>query len=154
MKYAEDASYWDTTVHPARSQGEVTELLENFGASAVMVAQGKAGGRSAWLVRFQFLDRAYRFVFTPLPCRQGGKMWTVGGKKLSGEERARYQMGRIAVYFVKAILTAAEMNLDALFGFVELQHGGQVVTAAQLDVSGLVKALPAIEIWPRLESGE
>ena len=151
MKFAEDAAYWDTTVHPARSQGEVTELLENFGASAVMTAQGVSDGRVAWMIRFQYLDRAYRFVFTPLPCRAPGKVWSVGGKKMTGEERARYQMGRIAVHFIKAILTAAEMNLDALFGFLELEHGGRVVTAAELDVDRLTAALPAIEIYPRLE---
>jgi hypothetical protein len=55
-------------------------------------------------------------------------------------------MGRIALYFVKAILTAAEMNQDALFGFLELPQAttksGVPVTTAELDISGLIKTLP------------
>jgi hypothetical protein len=50
-------------------------------------------------------------------------------------------MGRIAVYFVKAILTAAEAQPAALFGFLELPgaHPGAIpVTAAELDISGIV----------------
>jgi hypothetical protein len=67
-------------------------------------------------------------------------------------------MGRIAVYFVKAILTAAETNPDALFGFVELpgagaHDGGLPMTAAELGVEGLTAALPPMEFPPLLQSG-
>lgn len=31
-RHAEDANYWQTTVHPAKSQGEIIEMLEDFGA--------------------------------------------------------------------------------------------------------------------------
>lgn len=56
-------------------------------------------------------------------------------------------MGRIAVHFVKAILTAAEAHPHTLFGFVELPEaemhpGGLPVTAGELDASGLTSALP------------
>lgn len=39
--YAEDMNYFDTTVPLARSIGEVGELLDNFGASASIVSQGR-----------------------------------------------------------------------------------------------------------------
>jgi hypothetical protein len=48
--YAEDSNYWDTTVHPAKSLGEVQELLEDFGVKNMIVTQGKAGGQLAWIV--------------------------------------------------------------------------------------------------------
>lgn len=57
LRFAEEANYWDTVIHPARSQGEISELLEEFGADAVMIAQGNAGGRFAWLVRFHWRAR-------------------------------------------------------------------------------------------------
>lgn len=154
MKYAEELPYWDTTVKLENSQAEVMGLLNRFGASAVMFAQGQTPESGfAWLVRFQYLGRAYRFVFTPRPCRLPSKVYSISKKSVTGAERARLQMGRRAVYFVKAILDAAEENPDALFGFVELESGGRVVTAAELDVSGLVQAMPAIEIYPRLGDG-
>lgn len=49
-RYAEEANYWDTTVHPGNSQGEIIALLEEFGTDNVMFGQGNAGGRFAWLV--------------------------------------------------------------------------------------------------------
>lgn len=154
MKYAEDMNYWNTTVSPASSQGEIIELLENFGAAATFVMTGQSQGRHAWMVRFQYLDRSYRFSFIPLACRQPDKFYTFAGKKRAASEQARYQMGRIAVNFVKAILTAAETNQDALFGFLELPgaRGGVVpVTAAELDIEDLTGLLPEIKM---LKSGD
>jgi hypothetical protein len=144
-RFAEEANYWQTTVHPAVSQGEITEMLEQFGADAVMVMQGQAQGRYAWMIRFQWRGRSYRFTFMPLTCRNPMKSYTIGGKKRIAEDQARYQMGRIAVNFVKAILTAAETNPDAIFGFLELPAvAGRNVppTTAELDVKGLTGALP------------
>jgi hypothetical protein len=147
--YAEQSPYWETSVHPAKSQGEIIELLESFGATAIITGQGTNSGRFAWLVRFQWGERSYRFVFTPLPLLYPGKVYTVSGKRLNAEDRARYQMGRIAMNFVKAVLTAAEMDPAALFGFLELpgarnHPGGMPFTAAELNVSGLVALLPDI----------
>lgn len=145
-RYAEDTNYFDTSVHPAVSQGEISELLENFGATAVMVATGMVNGQHAWAIRFQWFDRTYRFTFTPLECKFPDKVMSHGGKRRSNTEQARYQMGRIAFFFVKAILTAAETTPDALFGFLELpgasKGSGFPKTAAQLDVSGLIENLP------------
>jgi hypothetical protein len=150
-RLAEDANYWSTTVHPAKSQAEIMVMLEEFGADNVMVAQGKARGQFAWLIRFQWRGAAYRFTFTPLECKASDKESSFGGKKRPHAEQARYQMGRIAVHFVKAILTAAEAQPAALFGFVELPEagrhpGGLPVTASELDVSGLIGALPTLTI--------
>lgn len=151
MRFAEDANYFDTTVHPAKSQAEIVEMLEDFGTTNLMMAQGQAGGKHAWLVRFGWLGRSYRFAFTPLECRTPEKISTFGGKKRTHAEQARYQMGRIAVHFVKAILTAAEADPAALFGFVELpgaavHPGGLPATAGELNVEGLTAALPELEV--------
>ena len=150
-RYAEEANYWDTTVHPAKSQAEIVEMLEDFGTTNLMMAQGQTGGKHAWLVRFEWMGRSYRFTFVPLECRTPDKVSTFGGKKRPHAEQARYQMGRIAVHFVKAILTAAEAKPDALFGFVELpgaavHPGGLPATAAEMDIEGLTAALPALDV--------
>jgi len=149
MRYAEDANYWTTTVHPAVSQGEISELLDNFGASAVMVMQGQSNGKYAWMIRFQWQEKSYRFAFTPLTCKNPEKVISFSGKKRSAADQSRYQMGRIAIHFVKAILTAAEANPAALFGFLELpgvRNGSMPVTAAELDVDELTGALPDINV--------
>ncbi len=148
---AEQFNYWDTTVHPAKSQAEIVELLETFGATDFQISQGQADGRFAWLVRFQWRERTYRFLFTPLSCERPSSERSFGGKRRTHQEQARWQMGRIAAHFVKAILTAAEANPDALFGFLELpgiasHPGGLPATAAELDIGGLTRALPEIEL--------
>lgn len=149
FRYAEEANYWSTTVHPAVSQGEITQLLDSFGAQAIMVMSGQSAGRFAWLIRFQWNDRSYRFAFRPLICKNPNKSYSFGGKRRSAEDQSKYQMGRIAVHFVKAILTAAEADPAALFGFVELPgagHGGIPSIASELDVDGIVGALPNINV--------
>ncbi len=148
---AEKMNYWDTTVHPAKSQAEILELLEDFGVVNCQISQGQAAGRFAWLIRFEWQGRTYHFIFIPLECQFPEKESSFGGKRRIHQEQAKYQMGRIAVYFVKAILTAAETNPDALFGFLELpaiatHPGGIPATAANLDVSGLTRALPELPI--------
>lgn len=161
MRYAEDMNYWATTVHPAKSQGEITEMLEEFGASSFDFAQGhdKASGHFAWLIRFQWERRAYRFTFVPLECRTPDKEATFGGKRRTHMEQARYQMGRIACHFIKAILTAAEVQPDALFGFLELpgaqRHGsGLPYTAAEIDITELAGRLPDVSEMLGLPGGE
>jgi hypothetical protein len=149
IRFAEDANYWTTTVQPGTSQGEIVGLLEAFGATAIMVMSGQSAGKHAWLVRFQWNDRSYRFAFKPLSCKHPQKLYSFGGKKRTAEEQSRFQMGRIALYFVKAILTAAEADQAALFGFLELPgagHGGIPSTASELDVDGIVGALPQINV--------
>lgn len=148
-RYAEDANYFDTTVHPAKSQGEIMELLEDFGAANFIIQQGQSAGKFAWLVRFEWRNQSYRFAFIPLDCRLPNNAKSFGGKRRAHSEQARYQMGRVAVHFTKAVLTAAEMNPDALFGFLELPavstQSGIPITAAQLGAEGLTSnlALPA-----------
>jgi len=157
MKYAEDLNYWDTTVHPAKSLGEIQEMLEDFGATATMVSQGQAQGVYAWLIRFQWNDRAYRFVFRPAPCRQPGKVMSYAGKRRTNEEQSKYQMARGAYWFVKAMLTAAEFQPAALFGFLELpgaRPGGMPLVASELDVEELTGLLPGIELPKILEEGD
>jgi hypothetical protein len=149
IRYAEEANYWETTVHPAVSQGEITKLLDAFGAQAIMVMSGQSAGRYAWLIRFQWNDRSYRFAFKPLICRFPNKSFKFGKNRRTAEEQSKYQMARIAVYFVKAILTAAEADPAALFGFVELPgagHGGIPSIASELDIDGIVGALPNINV--------
>lgn len=104
MKYAEDLNYWQTTVHPATSEGEISELLENFGATAIVKMTGQSpDGQYLWIIRFQFEGRAYRFSFTPRPCRIPAKTYSFGGKRRTASEQSRYQMGRIALGVVKAV---------------------------------------------------
>lgn len=155
-RFAEQANYFDTTVHPARSQGEIMDMLEEFGADQVMVVQGQAQGKYAWMIRFQWQGRNYRFVFTPLSCQDPVRERSFGGKRRTYAEQAKFQMGRIAVYFVKAILTAAEAQPEALFGFLELpeagtRYGGLPVTTAELDISELARS---VSLLPQLVEGE
>jgi hypothetical protein len=148
-RWAEEANYWDTTVTPAKSQGEITELLQDFGAESTMMAQGQADGRYAWLVRFRWHEANYRFAFTPLTCQWPLKQSNFAGKRREHSEQAKYQMGRIACHFVKAILTAAEAQPGALFGFMELPvatHSGVPPVAAELDVSTLLDAAPIFQL--------
>ena len=146
-RFAEEANYWDTIVHPAKSKGEIEELLDEFGSTQQMTAKGQVNGRLAWLVRFVWQNRSYRFTFVPLECKYPEKVSSFGGKRRAHLEQAEYQMGRIAVYFVKAILTAAEAHPHALFGFMELpattNENGVPRTAGELDISGITAALPS-----------
>ena len=148
MRHAEDANYWQTTIRPSKSQGEIMELLDDFGADGHQLTQGRAGDKLAWLIRFQWMGRSYRFMFAPLDCRNPDAVHSFGGKRRAHHEQAMFQMGRIAVYFVKAILTAAEAHPHALFGFMELPGtsgpSGLPSTAGELDVSGVRSALPAL----------
>jgi hypothetical protein len=158
MSYAEDRPYWDTTVSPAKSLGEVQELLEDFGAGSMIITQGQAQGKYAWVIRFQWQDRTYRFVFTPLACRWPDRVTSFGGKKQRHDEHARAQMGRIAVWFTKAILTAAEAQPAALFGYLELPGvsfaGAIPPVASEVPVDNLTALLPLIELPAQLKSGE
>ena len=149
-RYAEEANYWDTTVQSGNSQGEIIDLLNDFGAESVMFAQGNAGGRFAWMVRFHWNGANYRFAFTPLQCAQPDQVNSYGGKRRTHTEQAKCQMGRIAVHFVKAILTAAEAQPGALFGFMELPEAasgsGVPPVAAELDISTLIDAAPLFQL--------
>lgn len=155
--YAELMNYFDTSVHPMKSLGEIQEMLEEFGAQNVTVVQGQTQGIHAWLIRFMWRDRPYRFVFVPMPCRLPQQIRSFAGKKRTHEEQSRWQMGRIAVNFVKAILTAAGASPHALFGFMEISVGAQPgrlpPTAAEMDVTGLVQALPGVDMVPMLIDG-
>ena len=147
MRFAEQANYWQTTVHPAKSQANIQVMLENFGAMDMMMVQGQSQGRFTWLIRFQWEGQAYRFTFTPLLCEFPDKESSFGGRRRPHATQAKYQMGRIAEAFVKAIVTAAEAQPDALFGFLELPEagrhsGGLPVTAAEIPVERLVGELP------------
>ncbi len=148
-RYAEDANYWATTVHPAKSQAEIIELLEEFGIGDTNITQGFSGGKYIWLIRFRWNDKSYRFMFTPLECRNPEKLFRGSNKNRTYEDQARYQMGRIAAAFVKAILTAAETTPAALFGFLELpspKSGGLPPTAAEMDISQVRALLPDISL--------
>lgn len=153
MRFAEEANYWNTTVHPAKSQAEIVEMLEDFGVNNIVMMQGKTGSRLAWLIRFQWQGKPYRFVFTPLACKNPQKTYSFGGKRRSADEQARYQMGRIATHFVKAILTAAETNPDAMFGFLELASKNTSdrmlpPTAAEINIDELTSSTPSMIMLP------
>jgi hypothetical protein len=115
-----------------------------------MVGQGNAGGRFAWLIRFHWNDANYRFIFTPLECKTPDTAHSFGGKRRTHAEQAKFQMGRIAAHFVKAILTAAEAQPHALFGFMELPEAatgsGMPPVAAELDISTLIDAAPLFQL--------
>lgn len=152
--FAEDMNYFDTTVPLSRSIGEVGELLDNFGASASIVSQGRSDGKLAIAVRFQYASRTYRFTFIPYPCRNPEKTRKIGGRYRTNAEQAGLQVGRIAVNFVKAILTAAEMNPAALFGFLELpgygSRAGAPVIASEIPVEDLTGLLPPPVVYRQL----
>lgn len=152
-RYAEDANYFETTVHPAKSLGEIQEMLDDFGAENVMVVQGQSNGKTAWLIRFIWLNKPYRFVFSPLDCRSPELTRSIAGKRLTNQERAKYQMGRVAAHFTKAILTAAEAHPHALFGFMELQAPGNPmpITTAELGIEQLAVLSNQFPLLPPLE---
>lgn len=146
-RFAEQANYWQTTVHSAVSQGKITQLLEDFGSTNLTVTTGRVQHRLAWLIRFEYMGATYRFTFTPLMCEFPVTTKSFGGQRRTHAKQAEYQMGRIALHFVKAILTAAETQPVALFAFQELpgvgtHPGGLPFTAGELNTSGLTEALP------------
>jgi len=155
-RFAEKANYFDTLVHPAKSQAEIVEMLEDFGADSIMMMQGQAGGKHAWLIRFHWEDKSYRFAFVPLVCENPDGERSFGGKRRTYLEQSRYQMGRIAVNFVKGILTAAEAQPGALFGFLELPaKAGEAIppVASELDVTILTQKSLMPE-FPQFVEGE
>jgi hypothetical protein len=153
MRYAEDMNYYQTVVHPAVSQGEISELLENFGADAISTTTAQIGGQYAMMVRFQWEGKSYRFTFTPLVCKNPERISSFGGKKRTALEQSRYQMGRIAAAFVKSILTAADTMPSALFGFLELPgvsvQNGLPITAGEMDPQQLAGTLSLPSVIPQ-----
>jgi hypothetical protein len=150
-KYAENSPFWRTTVNPYKSQGEITALLDDFGAEAVGVMSGRIGGETAWMIRFNWRGHSYRFEFQPLPLKPRPKfakdLTDLQKKKL--QDQRICQMGRIALTFVKAMLTAADTKPSALFGFMELpdvgkRTNGLPFTAGQLDTSNIQKTFRAL----------
>lgn len=122
-------------------------MLGEFGADSIMTVQGQTGGKFAWMIRFQWHDHSYRFLFTPLSCMYPNKISSFGGKRRAHDEQAKYQMGRIAVNFVKAILTATETLPGALFGFIELPagHPGEIPhVASEVNISMLPRMMPLL----------
>lgn len=147
-RYAEEANYFDTTVHPNNSQTEIMILLQDFGVSNILFAQGNAGGKFAWIVRFEYKEHTYRFIFSPLTCHYPLHERSYAKKRRTNQEQALFQMGRIAVHFVKAILTAAEAQPGALFGFMELPEfagNGLPPVASEVDPR-MISSLPVLQI--------
>lgn len=155
--YAEDRPYWATTVPPSKSLGALMACLAKFGIFRHEVRQGQAHGNVAWLIRFQYLGRSHRFVFTPRLCRDPDAVRSFGGARRTHARQAIFQMGRTAAHFVKNLLAAADDQPAALFGFVELPgvfHANELpATAAELDLEGLTAALPELKIIPLFPGG-
>lgn len=155
--YAEDRPYWVTTVDPNKSLGELMAQLGRFGIFRHEIRQGQALGNVAWLIRFQYLGRTHRFVFTPRPCREPDTVRSFGGTRRTHAKQALFQMGRTAFHFVKNLLAAADDQPAALFGFVELPgvfHAGELpATAGELEVTGLTQALPELKVTSPFAGG-
>ena len=151
-RFAEDANYWTTTVSPFVSQGEIYAMLKEFGVEGMMITQGQTtDGRAALLVRFGWLGESYRFAFVPLQCRDPQKQRKVGKEYRTNAEQAVYQMARVAVHGVKAILTIAESTPAVMAGFKELPSAGSHAdglpyTVGELDMRELTAALPLIQL--------
>lgn len=150
--YAENRPYWNTTVQPSKSLGELIAQLDKFGIRKHEVRQGQVYGEIAWLVRFDLDGRSHHFVFSPRVCRDPDTVRSFGGVRRSHAQQAIFQMGRTAFHFVKNILAAALDQPAALFGFIELPgvfHAiGLPATTADIDVSGLTEALPDLKVIP------
>jgi len=148
--YAEDRPYWTTTVQPSKSLGELMAQLAKFGIFRHEIRQGQAHGNVAWLIRFQYLGRTHRFVFTPRPCREPDTVRSFGGVRRTHARQAIFQMGRTAYHFVKNLLAAADDQPAALFGFLELPgvfHAGELpATAAEIEVAELTGALAELKV--------
>lgn len=151
-RFAEDANYWTTTVSPFVSQGEIYGMLKAFGTEGMMITQGQTtDGREALLVRFGWLGESYRFVFVPLECRYPENERSFNKTRRTHAEQALYQMGRVAMHGVKAILTIAESTPAVLAGFRELpgvghHDDGLPYTMGELSTHELTAALPLIQI--------
>lgn len=156
--YAEDRPYWNTTVQPSKSLGELMAQLAKFGIFKHEIRQGQAHGKVAWLIRFQYYGRSHRFVFTPRPCRDPDTVRSFGGVRRTHARQAVFQMGRTAFHFVKNLLAAADDQPAALFGFVELPgvfHAGELpATAAELEVGELTGALSELKITSPFTGGQ
>lgn len=148
--YAEDRPYWNTTVQPSKSLGELMAQLDRFGILKHEVRQGQVYGEVAWLIRFEFREKTHRFVFTPRPCRDPDAVRSFSGARRTHARQAVFQMGRTAAHFVKNLLAAADDQPAALFGFVELPgvfHAGELpATAAELEVAELTGALAELKV--------
>lgn len=115
-RYAEDSNYWNTTIAPAKSQAEIRQLVENFGATNPAIMQGEVRGQPAWMVRFDWHGYTYRYIFTSLECKEPNRMDFFGWKRHSHADQACFQMGREAVDFVKAVLSVIKRrdNLETI----------------------------------------
>lgn len=150
-QYAEDMSYWDTDTHPATSQGEVEGLLLKFGAKQVQIMTGSSSaGDYTWIVRFEYGGKVYHKIFSPFPCRYPHKSRSAGRGKgqRTYPEQAKWQMGRRAVYLIKAILNLAAEDPTILAGLLEVPGtrgaGGLPVTLGEIDLPQLTSKLPLL----------
>lgn len=62
MMYAENAPYWQTTVDPYKSQGEVMALLRKFGARNIAFMEGETERGPAYAFRFEFKGKSIDFI--------------------------------------------------------------------------------------------
>lgn len=161
-RFAEDANYWTTVVPPYESFGKILALLENFDVGTKVLSQATTDdGRMALVIRFDWFNEGHRLLFVPLECREPDKVSTFGKKKRKHSEQAKFQVARIALYSVKAILTMAESQPSVLYGFKELpgigsHTNGLPFTAGELDLHTITKSLPTIQVqpWALLQAGD
>ena len=136
LLYAEEVNYWMTS----RSSGDdwmdkTKTLIESFGGLHVDWVYGNQGGRSAYLIQFEFLETPYKIV------------WPVLESKTGNIRAARVQAATLIYHDVKAkCLTARVLGLRAAFFNYLMLPGGQ--PAYILQAEEIAEMLPKLFMLP------
>lgn len=74
LPFAEDLPYWKTSQSaPDKWMDRAEAVIEKLGGSVTMRAQGKAAGRKAYMVDFEFPPDKFRVLWPVLPTRSDNK---------------------------------------------------------------------------------
>lgn len=134
--YAEDVNYWksgqsspDTWIEKAKAEIKAAGrrfIGEAFGS--------EAGGRSAFMLEFEFSNERFRAVWPVLPTRT---------KTAAAERAARIQAATMLYHDVKARCVSAKVlgARSAFFSFLLLPDGRTAAQAAAPEVAQLFPKL-------------
>lgn len=153
MIYAQDAMYWDTKTSLAKTIGEITELLDDYGADQSGTSKKSDNGKVIGLTVFFILDgTAYMTTFTPLPIKPNSRTQRSASEM---QEAAVRQMGRVAWYWLKTVLMMHQYgHTEVLIPYAQVRaSNGQSTTLQEQGMerflnaaTGGLLALPAPEV--------
>ena len=141
--FAQDASFWDSGKSElSDSIGELGRILDKYGCDAAGTMKRKVDGKTHLIVEFALNDRRFAIEFKPLKVDYGRGRRT----EAQLDELAEWQMGRIAVHWLKSMLTMVESGHDeVLMPYLYLRDGNSATTMQQQGMKWLDKqAVPAL----------